>query len=73
MVFPDPKIGYSNKPVGEAIEIALRELYLNKLAPEIPRSAMKSLLRLALTNVHSKCNKIWYVQSEVFLWLRHWL
>ena len=38
-------------------------LYLSKLGPVIPRSAMKSLLKLALTNVQFKCNGIWYVQS----------
>ena len=25
---------------------------------------MKSLLRLPVTNVHFKCNKIWYTQSD---------
>ena len=50
-------------PVGEAIETALRELYSSNLAPGIPRSAVKVLLKLAVTNVHFKCNGIWYVQS----------
>ena len=45
---------YRNVPVEEAIEIALNELYSSNEASEIPRSAMKSLLRLAVTNVHSK-------------------
>ena len=27
-------------------------------------SAMKSLLRLAVTNVQFKCNKMWYTQSD---------
>ena len=31
----------TNVPVEEAIEIALREIYSSKLAPDIPRSAMK--------------------------------
>ena len=60
----DVKSLYANVPVGEAIEIALRELYLGNLAPDIPRSAMKSLLKLAVTNVLFKCNGIWYVQSD---------
>ena len=60
----DVKSLYTNVQVGEAIEIALRELYSSNLAPDIPRSAMKSLLKLALTNVHFKCNRIWYVQSD---------
>ena len=55
---------YTNVPVGEAIEIALREVYSSNQAPDIPRSAMKSLLKLAVTNVHFKCNGIWYVQSD---------
>ena len=48
----------------EAIEIALKDLYFSDNIPEIPRSAMKSILRLAVTNVHFKCNKIWYAQSD---------
>ena len=50
--------------VGEAIEIALRALYSSNLAPEIPRSTMKGLLKLALTNVYFKCNGMWYEQSD---------
>ena len=55
---------YTNLPVEEAIEIALNELYSSDEVPEIPRSAMKSLLRLAVTNFHFKCNKMWYTQSD---------
>ena len=51
-------------PVGEAIEIALRELYSINLVPDIPRYAMKGLLKLKVTNVHFKYNWIWYVQSD---------
>ena len=60
----DVKGSYNNVPDGEVIEIALRELYLSNLAPYIPRSAMKKLLKLAVTNVLFKCNGIWYVQSD---------
>ena len=60
----DVKNLYTNVTVEEAIEIALRELYSSDEVPEIPRSAMKSLLRLAVTNVHFKCNKMWYTQSD---------
>ena len=79
----DVKSLYTNDPVGEAIEIALRDLDSSNLAPDIPRSAMKSLLKLAVTNVHSECNGIWYVQSDglamgsslavilTLLWLYH--
>ena len=32
----------------------------------VPRSAMKSLLRLVVTNVHIKCDKMWWTQSDGF-------
>ena len=60
----DAKSLNTNVPIEEAIEIALKELYSSDEVPEIPRSAMKSLLRLAATNDHFKCNKIWYTQSD---------
>ena len=52
----DVKSLYANFQFGEAIEIALRELYLSNLAPDILRSAPKILQKLAVTNVHFKCN-----------------
>ena len=61
----DVKILLTNLSVGEAIEINLREFYSSNLAPEIPRSAMKSLLKLAEANVHFKNNDICHVQSDV--------
>ena len=64
VVSPDVKSLYTNVPVEEAIEMTLKELYSSDEVPEIPRSAMKSLLRLAVTNVHFKCNKMWYTQSD---------
>ena len=60
----DVKNLYTIVPVEEAIEIALRELYSSDEASEIPRSAMKSLFRLAVTNVYFKCFKMWYTQSD---------
>ena len=33
---------YTKVPIGEAIQIALRELYSRKLAPEMPRPAIKN-------------------------------
>ena len=60
----DVKSLYTNVSVEEAIEIALKKLHSSDEIPEIPRSAMKSLLRLAVTNVHSMCNKMWYTQSN---------
>ena len=59
----DVKSLYTNVPVEEAIEIALK-LYSSDEVPEIPRSAMKSLLRLAVSNVHFKGSKMWYTQSD---------
>ena len=64
IVFTEGKSLYFNMPIGEAIKIALRELYSSNLTPEIPRSAMKNLLKLAVTIVHFKCNGILYVQSD---------
>ena len=61
----DVKSLYTNVPVEEAIEIALKELYSSEEVPEIPRSAMKSILRPAVTNVHFKCNKMWCTQLNV--------
>ena len=64
VVYLDVKSLYTNVPVEEAIEIALKELYSSDEVPEIPRSAMKRFWRLAVTNVHPKCNKMWYTQSD---------
>ena len=60
----DVKSLYTNVPVEGAIEIALKELYSSDEISEIPRSAMKSLLRLAVTNIHFKCKKMRYTQSD---------
>ena len=60
----DLKSLFTNVPAGEAIEIALREVYSSNLAPDIPRSAMKSSLGLVVTNVLFKCTAIWYVKSD---------
>ena len=48
----DTKSFYPNVRVGEAIEVALRELYSSNLASAITQVAMKSFLRLAVTNAH---------------------
>ena len=53
----DVKSLYTNVPVEEAIEIALKDLYSSDEVPEIPKSATKSLLKLAVKNVHIKCIK----------------
>ena len=60
----DLKISYFIISDGEAKEIALRGLYSNNLSPEIPWPAMKTLLRLAVTNVQLKLKGIWCFQSD---------
>ena len=55
---------YTNVPVKEAIDVALRELYSAPNPPDIRRGTMKHLLRLAVTNVHFKCNDKWYCQKD---------
>ena len=64
IVFLDEKQLYTNVPVGDAVEIALREFFSGKLAPEIPRSAMKNLLKLLVTNLYFNGNGFCYVQQD---------
>ena len=59
----DVKSLYTNVPVIEAIEIAL-SLYSSDHAPETSRSALKTLLNLAVTNVCFKCNDRWFCQVD---------
>ena len=51
----DVKNLYSNVPVKEAINIALRSFYARDDKPDISRTTMKRLLELAVTKVH--CQK----------------
>ena len=51
----DVKSLYTKVSVNEAINIALRSLYARDDEPDIPRTTMKRLLELAVTNVHFKC------------------
>ena len=53
----------TNIAVEKAIESALGEVYFSDEVPEIPRSIMNSLLRLAVTNFQFNCNIIWYTHS----------
>ena len=55
---------YTNVPLKEAIEIALRRLYERFNPPETSRMTMKKLLNLAVSKVHFKCNCLWYVQKD---------
>ena len=60
----DRKNLYTNVPLKEAVEIALRRLYEQINPPEKSRKAMKKLLNLAVSKVHSKFNGLWYVQKD---------
>ena len=48
------------------IKIALKELFCAGEVSEIPRSAMKSRLGIAVTNNQFKCDKMWYTQLDIF-------
>ena len=60
----DVKSLYTNVPLKEAIEIALRRLYEQVNPPETSRKTMKKLHNLAVSKVHFKCNGLWYVQKD---------
>ena len=59
----DVKSLYTNVPLKEAVEKALRRLYGQINPPDISRTTMKKLLNLAASKVHFKCNGLWYVQK----------
>ena len=61
----DVKSLYTNVPLKEAIDIALRKLYEQDDPPSIARKTMKRLLNMAVSQVHFKCNERWYVQKDV--------
>ena len=60
----DVKSLYTNVPLKEAIDIALRKLYEQTSPPKLARGTMKKLLNMAVSNVHFKCNGLWYVQKD---------
>ena len=55
---------YTNVPLKEAIDIALRKLFEQYEPPSIARKTMKRLLNLEDSQVHFKCNETWYVQKD---------
>ena len=55
---------YTNVPLKEAIDIALRKLYEQDEPPSIARKTMKRLLNMAVSQNHFKCNETWYVQKD---------
>ena len=60
----DVKSLYTNVPLKEAIEIALRRLYEQINPPKTSRKTMKKLLNFAVSKVHFNCNGLWYVQKD---------
>ena len=60
----DLKSLYTNVPLKEEVEIALRRLYQQGNPPETSRKTMKKLLNLAVSKVHFKCYVLWYVQKD---------
>ena len=60
----DVKSLYTNVPLKEAVEIALRRLYEQVNPPETSRKTMKKLLNLAVSRVYFKCNGLWYVEKD---------
>ena len=60
----DVKSLYTNVPLREAIDIALRKLYEQDEPTSIARKTKKRLLNMAVSQVHFKCNETWYVQKD---------
>ena len=60
----DAKSLYTNVPLKEAIDIALRKLYEQDEPPSIARKTMKRLLNMAVSQVHFKCKETWYVRKN---------
>ena len=60
----DVKSLYTNVPLKEAVEIALRRLYEQVNPPERSRKTTKKLPNLAVSKVHFKSNGLWYVQKD---------
>ena len=58
------KILYTNVPLKQAIDIALRKQYEQDEPPSIARRTMKRLLNMAVSQVHFKCNETWYIQED---------
>ena len=64
MISLDVKSLYTNVPLKEAIDIALRKLYEQDEPPSVARKTMKRLLNMAVSQVHFKCHETWYVQKD---------
>ena len=55
---------YTNVPLKEAIDIALKKLYEQDEPPSIAGKNMKRMLNMAVSQVHFKCNETWYGQKD---------
>ena len=64
IISPDVNSLYTNVPLKEAVEIALRRFNEQINPPETSRTTMKKLLNLAVSKVHFKCNGLWYEQKD---------
>ena len=60
----DVKSLYTNVPLKEAIDIALRKLYEQDEPPSIARKTRKRQLNMAVSQVHFKCNETWHVKKD---------
>ena len=60
----DVKSLYTNVPLKEAIDIALRKLYEQDEPPSFARKTTKRLLNMAVSQVHFKCNETFNVQKD---------
>ena len=55
---------YTNVPLKEAIDIALRELFEQDEPQSIARNTKKRLMHMAASHVHFKGNETWYFQKD---------
>ena len=62
----DVKSLYTNVPLKEAVEIALRRLYEQVNPAETSRKTMKKLLNLAVSKIHFKRYSLWYDKKRRF-------
>ena len=69
----DVKSLYTNVPLKEAIDIALRKLHEQDEPPSIARKTMKRLLNMAVSQVHFKCNGLAMGASLAVILANPWL
>ena len=59
----DVKNLYTNVPLKDVIDIALKTLYSQNELPDLSRSTRKRFLYMAVSNVHFECNEKCYGQK----------